>query len=64
MCVSVRFVGRVSREDMEKDLVQSDSTGGVFAVRESARASGQYALSICLRGRISHCKVRRECECV
>ena len=45
------FYGRISRDEAEAILNKAGCTEGLFLLRENVSCAGNYALSICHRGR-------------
>lgn len=45
------FYGRITRDDAEAILTQNGATQGLFLLRENITTAGNYALSICHRGK-------------
>lgn len=45
------FYGRISRDEAESYLVAKGHQDGLYLLRESINVAGNYALSICYKGR-------------
>ncbi len=51
------FHGKISRDEAERLLRPSDSSDGLFLVRESTNFPGDYTLCVCFQNKVEHYRV-------
>jgi len=51
------FHGKITRDEAERLLKPSDSTDGLFLVRESTNFPGDYTLCVCFQNKVEHYRV-------
>ena len=51
------FHGKISRDEAERLLRPSESTDGLFLVRESTNFPGDYTLCVCFQNKVEHYRV-------
>lgn len=51
------FHGKISRDEAERLLRPSDSSDGLFLVRESTNFPGDYTLCVCFQSKVEHYRV-------
>ena len=51
------FHGKITRDEAERLLKPTDSTDGLFLVRESTNFPGDYTLCVCFQNKVEHYRV-------